>query len=346
LAKQLTQGTVAIGPEGVSRLLPMQECIGVMELMFRDAPALKAQPPRVIDRVDKDSAILAMPSYSHKLRRYSVKIVTEFKRNPELFGIPAQGGITLLLSGKSAEVLALIDSASLTAVRTGAVSGLATKILSRKDSSVVGIIGSGEQARTQYEAVCAVRSVEAAKVYSAHPSNARRFATEMTRRTGVRTTQVTEVRGATHNADIIIAATNSAIPVLQWDEVPAGSHINSVGTLPDRVELAPEIISNASVYADTRDGVLREAGDVIKAIKNGLFSPEGIVADLAELCKDGGLGRKSDDQVTLFKSVGFALQDLYVASYMYDKVSAHPRAFTPGVWSVELPRKRMATPSS
>lgn len=286
----------------------------MMERMCRDMPALKAQPGRVIHRVDEESVILAMTSYSDKLRRYSVKIVTEFKKNPKLFGIPAQGGITLLISGKSAEVLALIDSASLTAVRTGAVSGLAAKLLSRKGSNVVGIIGSGEQARTQLEAVCAVRPVEAARVYSTHPSHAKRFATEMTRRTGVRTTPYTEVRRATRDADIIVAATNSATPVLLWDEVPAGSHINSIGALPDKVELAPEVISKASVYADARDGVLGEAGDVINAIKQGLFSPEGIVADLAELCANDGLGRKSDDQVTLFKSVGFALQDLYAAS--------------------------------
>ncbi len=317
----------------------MKECVAVMERMYREAAEeVRAQPGRLVHQVDKESVILTMPSYSERLRRFAVKIVTEFKKNPKLFGVPAQGGITLLMSGTSAELLALIDSAALTAVRTGAVSGLATRILSRRDSRIVGLIGSGQQVRSQLEAVCTVRSIDEAKVYSLHPAHAKRFSSEMASRLGIRTTPCRDLHQALRGADIVIAATNSASPVMEWDDVPPGCHINSIGALPDRMELAPEIISRSSVYVDTRGGVLREAGDVIQAVKRGLFSPKGIVADLSDLCSQSGLGRKRDEEVTLFKSVGFGLQDLYAGSYLYDKVTVNPKKFYPDVWKVELPQ--------
>jgi len=326
-----------VGPLGVARALPVEECIGVMEEMFGEGPAeIAAQPARLITQPDSQSAILTMPSFSAKLGRFAVKIVTEFKNNPAKFGLPAQGGITILFDGRSAQVMALFDSAALTAVRTGAVSGLATRLLSRDDSKRVGVIGSGVQAKTQLEAVCTVRPVERARVYSPHFAHARRFSTEMAERLGVDVAPCRERREALAGADVVIAATNSVTPVLEWEDLPAGCHINSVGALASRTELAPEVISSSSVYVDTRDGVLREAGDVIGAIQKGLFSEERIVADLSELVRMPGLGRKQDGEVTLFKSVGFGLQDLYAASHLYDKVAGNPRKFRRDVRKVRL----------
>ncbi len=337
----MSTGAIAVGPKGVTRALTMKECVAVMERMFREAAEeIRAQPGKVIHQVDRESVILTMPSYSARLRRFAVKLVTEFKRNPKLFGLPAQGGNTLLMSGTSAEVLAMIDSAALTAVRTGAVSGLATRLLSRKDSKVVGIIGSGQQARTQLEAVCTVRAIDEAKVYSLHPTHTKRFSSEMARTLGIRTTPCRDFHRVLEDADIVIVATNSATPVLEWDDVPPGCHINSIGVLPHRTELAPKIISMSSVFVDTVDGVLREAGDVIQAVKSGLFSRDRIVADLVGLCSQRSLGRTGDQEVTLFKSVGFGLQDLYAASYLYDKVAANPKRFYPDVWKVKLPGGR------
>lgn len=290
---------------------------------------------RIVSRVDGQSVVLTMPSHSARLHRFSVKVVTEFKRNPKSLGLPAQGGVMLLLDGASARPLAIIE------VRTGAVSGLATKLLSRKDSKSVGLVGSGEQARTQLEAVCCVRNIEQVKVYSRHFARAKRFSQEMAHRVGAAVSPRSEPHQAVKDADIIITATNSATPVLEWVDIPQGCHINSIGTLPDRVELAPEVISKSSVYVDTFEGVLKEAGDVIRAIKGGLFSRDRIVADMSTLVRRRGLGRKQDDEVTLFKSVGFGLQDLYAASYLYDKVAANPKKFYPDVWTASLPLRRV-----
>lgn len=335
------KGVLVIGRQGVNRGLTMRECIGAMLEMYGEGgDEVGAQPARVLTRLDSRSIILTMPSYSPRLRRFLVKLVSEFKNNPKEFGIAAQGGITTLLDGRNSQVLALADSAALTAVRTGAVSGLATELLSRKDSHVVGVIGSGQQARTQLEAVCEVRKIREVRAYSSHAAHAKRFAKEMAASLGVDVASCQTPSKATEGSDIIIAATNSAVPVLGWEDVPEGCHINSIGTLPDRIELAPEIISGSSVYVDNLDGVLREAGDVINAIKSGLYSPERIVADLAGVIRNPGLGRTRDEQVTLFKSVGFGLQDLYAFSRLYDKVAKNPQRFYPDVWTVALPEAK------
>jgi alanine dehydrogenase len=337
-AHKLRKGVLVIGRRGVNRGLPMRDCIGAMREMYGEGgDEVRSQPARVLTRLDARSIVLTMPSYSPRLRRFSVKLISEFKNNPQEFGIPAQGGITALLDGRNSQVLALADSAALTAVRTGAVSGLATELLSRKDSHTVGVIGSGQQARTQLEAVCEVRNIKKARAYSSHPAHAKRFAKEMTASLGVDVTSCQTPGEATEGSDIIVAATNSPVPVLRWEDVPEGCHINSIGTLPDRVELAPEIISGSSVYVDNLDGVLREAGDIMNAIKKGLYSPERIVADLSGVIHNPGLGRKSDELVTLFKSVGFGLQDLYAFSRLFDKVASNPRRFSPDVWKVRLP---------
>lgn len=332
-----SKGVFIVSQGGVERSLRMRDCIQVMEEMYSGAAdEMAIQPGRQITRVDSDSAILTMPCYSPRLSRFAVKIVTEFKKNPQAFGLSTQGGITILMDARNAEVLALVDSAALTAVRTGAVSGLATKLLSRKDSERVGVIGSGEQARTLLEAVCEVRSIREARVYSPHFAHARRFAIEMAQRTGTEVTPYHEPGQAVEGADILIVATNSASPVLHWEDIPSGCHINSIGTLPDRAELAPDVISRSSVYVDTAEGVFREAGDVILAVKDGLFSRERVVADLAELARRPALGRKRDDEVTLFKSVGFGLQDLYACSYLFDKISSNPRRYHTNVWKTRL----------
>lgn len=316
----------------------MHDCIDAMHEMYdQGRKELNNQPARILTRVDLQSLILTMPSYSARLRRFAVKLVTEFKRNPKSFGIPAQGGVTALLDGKNSQVLALADSAALTAVRTGAVSGLATKLLSRKNSRKVGILGSGQQARTQLEAVCEVRRIEEVVVYSPHPAHSKLFSKDMGRITGAVVKPCSRPGLATEGADILIAATNSSVPVIGRDQVPPGCHINSIGTLPEREELPPEVISMSSVYVDTVEGVLREAGDVIRAIRRGLFSRERIIADLGGVIRNPGLGRKRNDEVTLFKSVGFGLQDLYSFSRLYDAIVRDPQKYLPDAWTVTIP---------
>jgi len=311
-----------MGPEAVNGILDMTEAIGLIEDMFRKGSnELDLQPSRTITRPSSDSVILTMPTYSPSLRRYAVKVVTEFKNNPERYGLPVQGGRILLIDCEDSRTLAIIDSPSVTAIRTGAMGGLAARILSKSESYRVGVIGSGSQAKAHLEAVCAVREVGEVKVASRNAAHAKSFAHEMSKRIGVPIEEVGTPREAVSGSDIAIAATSSATPVLESADVPDGCHVNSVGALPDKREISSDLIARASVFVDTRKGVLSEAGDVMQAIREGRFSPSSVKADLSELVLSAKPGRTGQDEVTLFKSVGFGLLDVYTASYIYDKAT-------------------------
>ena len=169
-----------IDAEKVRSNLTMADCIDDMEELYsNEESSMIHQPKRVVTRIDNESVILTMPSFSDRLGMFAVKIVTEYKKNPEKNSLPVQGGLTVLMNSRNSSILALLDSPTITSIRTGAVSGLATKYLSRADSQEVGSIGSGQQARAMLEAVCVVREIKHAKVYSRDPTNSNLFATEM-----------------------------------------------------------------------------------------------------------------------------------------------------------------------
>src|SRR5487761_214975 len=313
---------IAINASNIRSNLSMDECIRAMENLYRnESKEISSQPMRTLNRIDQDSLILTMPSYSKALKRFAVKIVSEYRNNPKTFSLPVQGGVIVLIDGENSKVLAILDSAMLTAIRTGAVSGLATKLLSRKESRTVAVVGSGQQARTQLEAVFAVRKISDVRVFSKDYSHAGRFAREMSEYLNVSVAPCRVRREALKEADVILLATNSATPVLDWTEVSPGCHINSIGTLPERRELDLETICNSRLYVDIREGVLKEAGDVIHAIRSGRINENQIIGDLADLLSGKSKGREEDSDITLFKSVGFAMQDVYAGNEVYEKIS-------------------------
>lgn len=293
----------------------MSECIDTMEDLYStESSSMSLQPKRIVTHFDPESVALVMPSFSPRLGLFAVKLVTEFKGNPSKYSLPVQGGLTLLMDSRNSAVLAMLDSAAVTAIRTGAVSGLATRYLSRDDSEHVGSIGSGQQARAMLQAVCSVRKeIRHVKVYSRSRDNSRRFAQEMERKLGILVESVSDRRDATSGIDILNVATNSSTPVTSWVEIPPGAHINSVGTLPDRREIDLETILRSELFVDTKEGVTTEAGDVLHAIKSGRLEPDDIKGDLFELVSGSKPGRRDSTAVTLFKSVGFALQDVYAS---------------------------------
>jgi len=312
-----------ISADQVQSNLMMEECIEAMqELYTNEGSSMSKQPRRIVTAIDSDSVVLTMPAFSRNLGLFAVKIVTEFKKNPEKYSLPIQGGLTVLMNSKNSEILAMLDSPAITAIRTGAVAGLATKILSRANSRSIGSIGSGQQAKTMLEAVCSVRrSIKSAKVYSRNQDNSKRFASEMEKKLGLSIEAVPDRKLATKDADILNVATNSASPVISWEDIMPDTHINSVGTLPDRRELDLETVIRSQLYVDTKEGVLSEAGDVLYAINSGRMEATSIKGDLFELVADPGkFSRTNEPQVTLFKSVGFALQDIYAGAHVYRNI--------------------------
>jgi ornithine cyclodeaminase/alanine dehydrogenase-like protein (mu-crystallin family) len=212
--------------------------------------------------------------------------------------------------------LGLLEGATLTALRTGAASGAATDLLARPDARRLGIFGSGVQARTQFEAVCAVRQIEAAWVFSPSRDHAHSFAIEMGREAWAPPLiHVAESpASAVLQADIICTSTTSSIPVFDGHLLRSGTHINAVGGYtPQMQEVDGTTVARALVVVDSREAALAEAGDLIIPIREGLISADHVHAELGELVNGTRVGRTDPEQITLFKSVGVAVQDAIAA---------------------------------
>lgn len=207
----------------------------------------------------------------------------------------------------------MLEGMTLTAIRTGAASGLATQLLARRNSATVGIVGSGAQARTQLEAVCTVRKISEVRVFSRTPKNARRFAREMSNVGPVPEVRVVGSAGeAADGADVVCAATPATRPVLGLGDISRGAHINAVGSFtPQMREIAPALVQRAKIFVDSREAALAEAGELIACVTDGSIGRE--LVELGEVADGSETGRENSEHITLFKSVGLAVQDLCAA---------------------------------
>jgi ornithine cyclodeaminase len=219
----------------------------------------------------------------------------------------------LALDAYTGQPLALMDGTSLTALRTGAASGLATDLLARPDSSILAVIGAGVQARTQIEAVCAVRPISEIRIYS--PNRAQTLADELRGRYGVRIVVSPSAHEALAGADVICAATNSKTPVIHAEDVSPGTHINGVGSFtPEMQEIGANVVSRARVIVDHRESAWAEAGDLIIPRDQGVILEQHAHIEIGEVAAGLAPGRETPDQITFFKSVGNAVQDAAVAA--------------------------------
>lgn len=303
----------------VRRALPMREAIDAM----RDAFTQLAQggvilPPRSrMDATAEQCVALAMPCHSSALRLFSLKFLTLADRNRSR-GLPLIHSVVFLADGADGRPLALLEGASLTALRTGAASGLATDLLARPEAASVAVFGSGTQARTQLEAVCCVRRIRQVRIYDSDAGSAGRFADEM-RRPGLDLETVASPAAALRSADIVCTATTAKTPVFEDRDVQPGTHINAIGVFqPDRAEVPAATVRRARVVVDHRASALEEAGDLLLPLRAGLIDREHMAAELGTLLLGGVAGRTSAGQITLFKSVGVAIQDLCAAARALD----------------------------
>jgi ornithine cyclodeaminase/alanine dehydrogenase-like protein (mu-crystallin family) len=255
---------------------------------------------------------LLMPVYMPGAGQFAVKVVSLFRNNP-LRGMPYLQSVLFLVDGKSGAPLAIVDGEYLTALRTGAASGLATDILSRKNASTLMLFGAGAQSRLQLEGVCAVRDIRHAVVFDQNRERAEVFREEMRKRVLCRITVAQSPREAL-GADIICTATTSPTPVLQDGDVGAGTHINAIGAYrPEMCEIPPQTVARARVVVDSRSSAMSEAGDIIQAVAAGSFRQEDIHAEIGEIVTGARPGRAGEAEITLFKSVGNASHDLVTA---------------------------------
>jgi len=305
----------------IRQALPMPAAIEAMKEAFAELSAGRVtMPTRThIDVPDHAGTALFMPSSAARFGRIGVKIVNVFGAN-RAQGLPAIQGLVCLFDSATGTPLAVLNGTHLTALRTGAASGLATDLLACADALTAAILGAGVQGRTQLEAVCAVRPIRKVWVYDVRAEVAEAFADEMGVALAVEVTAASSAQEAVRGADVVCAATVSSRPVFADADLAPGAHINAVGSYKPHVQEIPaETMQRALVVVDHRASALAETGDLIIPIEQGLMQEADIHAELGEIVAGQVVGRTSESQTTLFKSVGVAIQDLAAATRAFEQ---------------------------
>jgi ornithine cyclodeaminase/alanine dehydrogenase-like protein (mu-crystallin family) len=237
--------------------------------------------------------------------------------------LPRIRALVLLFDATDGSPLAIVHGGELTAIRTGAASGAATEILARTASTRAAVFGAGLQARRQLEAVCSVRSIRGARVFDPCGEAAGRFAREMAAALGIPVDVASSPAGALDGADVVCTATTSAVPVFDDRDLAPGAHINAIGSYkPDAREIPAETVERARVVVDSLGAALEEAGDLVLPLREGRIGRAHIETELGEVISGRKEGRRSDGEVTLFKSVGVATQDLAAAARAVERARA------------------------
>ncbi len=302
-----------LSSDDVRKALPMKEAISGMKRAFSCLSSGQVEMP-IRSRVpitEQDGVLLTMPAALPEDGELAVKLVTVFGKNPGR-GFPLIHAAVIALDINNGRIKALMDGEVLTAVRTGAAVGAATDLLALKNASSVGIIGSSKLAQSLMEAVCTVRSIEQVRVFSPNPEHAQKCAEEMSGNGPVpnNVRAVPSSKNAIKDADIVCTATTSNTPVIAFENLKQGVHINAVGAFkPEMQEIDAETIVNSLVVVDSRESVFAEAGDIVIPINQGLITKDHVHAEIGELNNKTKNGRTSAEQITLFKSCGVAVQD-------------------------------------
>jgi ornithine cyclodeaminase/alanine dehydrogenase len=311
----------------VEHLLTMSDTLTAVEEGFRQlAQGNVVMPQRAATQIAPYNGLhLSMPAFvGGEISALTIKIVTVYGDNPAHYGLPTVQGVLLVHDAKTGQVVAMMDAEHLTAMRTGAASGVATKYLARPEAETVVLFGAGALGPGQLAAVCAVRPIRRAYVITRSGEKDADFCQQMANMLGI---EVHATRGgllgaqhALTEADIICTATNSSTPLFPGDWVQPGTHINAVGAYTRTMrELDTALIQRSRVFVDHRPAAGAEAGDILIPIAEGAFTQEQIAGALGEVVNGDVIGRTNTDDITVFKSVGLAMQDAVTAARLYAK---------------------------
>jgi len=304
----------------VARLLPMEACIETMAqtlaAMGRGETILPLR--QVLMLPDKLGAFAAMPAYVPSPGAIGLKSITVFPGNHGTEFDSHQGAV-LLFETRHGSLLAVIDASSITAVRTAAVSAVATRLLARADASDLALLGTGVQALTHLEALGHVRQLRRVRAWSRDAGHVQAFAERARRRLGIEVEAAPSAREAVEGADLVCTVTSSREPVLEGEWLAPGAHVNAVGSsLPSARELDSAAVSRARLFVDRRESALNEAGDFLIPRREGVIDDAHILAELGELLLGSHPGRQSETEITVFKSLGLAVEDVAAARLVYD----------------------------
>jgi ornithine cyclodeaminase len=320
---------LTISAAEVDRALTFPGLVETLRTAFREGAVQPVRHHHAVERNEgADSTLLLMPAWTDFKAQGSagnghigVKIVTVSPDNNAV-GKPAVMGLYLLLDGITGEPCALIDGQRLTQWRTACASALAASWLARQDASRLLVIGAGALAPFLAKAHSAVRPIEAIRIWNRTPANAEKVAADL-RAEGFAAEAAGDLDAELAGADIVSSATISTQPLVKGALLKPGAHVDLVGGFtPDMREADDDAIARARVYVDTRAGATKEAGDIVQPLASGVLKPEAIVADLYELARGEKQGRAGTDEITLFKSVGAALEDLAAGIAVYRAVKS------------------------
>ncbi len=307
-------GMLILSGNDLKKVLTMEDCIDAMEVALTalDKGGAKIPLRTAIDMDAENGVGLFMPAYLDDISRVSVKTVMVNRNNPDK-NLPLIHAMLMLFNAETGAPMALMDGEVITAMRTGAVSGLATRYLARKDAKIAAVIGTGAQGATQLEAVCCVRDIEKAYVFDLDQERAEAFAEKMSKKIGIQVIAATS-GDLLSEADVVCTSTSSTSPVFEDRNIKPGMHINAVGAYrPDMAEIPPDCLKRARIVVDHMGSCLAEAGDLIQPINAGLMTEEDIHGELGGLVGGRLSAREDEAEITVFKSVGVAIQDLITA---------------------------------
>ena len=309
----------------VSAVLKMKECMDVTESAFKELADGTAILPFRTTMPLQEGMALYMPAYLEKQGAWVCKVVSVFKNNTSQYNLPVTLGKVLLQDPRSGQVVCIMDGAYLTAVRTGAASGVATRYLARKEKGqTVGLLGAGVQARMQLWAMTEARSISEVIVYDPATTAVQKFIAEMQAQHNLEIFPANSVDEVL-NTDIICTATSATTPLFDGAMVKEGTHINAIGThTPPTRELDSAIVKRSKFVCDSREACFRETGDFLIPLQEGTISENHFYAELSEIISGSKPGRISEREITLFKSNGLAIQDAATAKLVYDKAVAAP----------------------
>ena len=309
----------------VSSILSMSESIKAVEEAFRElALGTATMPTRVgLSIPEKQGWLGVMPAYLANAGSLTTKIVTVYQNNATEHGIANVLAAVVLNDVETGRVDAVMEGSQITAMRTGAVSGVATKYLARKEANRLGIFGAGVQARRQLQAVCEVRKIQSVSVYDTRKDTTKDFIAKATAQGDFSIAIAATPDEVVQQSDIIVTATTSTTPVFNGRHIKLGTHINAIGAfIPTAREVDNETILTSKIVVDSIDAALAEAGDIIIPLKDGVIRRQNIWAELGEIVTGKKPGRTSEDEKTLFKSVGLGIQDAAVAMLVFKKAQS------------------------
>ena len=309
----------------VQRCLNMAEAIAAMQVAFRALYTGGAQlPPRSMVELAEQGVVLLMPSLLQTTGQsaFGLKVVTVMPQNP-LRGMPRIYASVLLLDATTGRTLAMMEGGWLTAMRTGAVAGLATDLLARRDADVLVLFGAGVQAPMQVLAIQAVRPLREVRVVNQNDEHYQGLVGSLQQMLGAACPPIrraASAREALAGAGLVACATAATEPLFHWDDVAAGAHINAIGAFtPTMCEVDAQTLAHARIVVDQREAALVEAGDLLQALAAGRIAGPETWTELGALVSGVEQSRRTEDEVTFFKSVGLAVQDVAVAALVYGK---------------------------